>query len=537
MKAIYLVLLAVLSNVVIANKFYIDPVNGSNTGDGSVNLPWATIEDVITGNLIESYEYQTPYDTANPQLVIKNQGAPVKAGDTLLLFSGFHGKIYIENYINFDYINIIAANNQTPIISEIHLKSAKKWNIEGLTVSTEPYGYYPNDKLVFLESHNWFGPVSDIIISGCDIYSTATPWATSDDWVNKASDGIVVIADSVEVKNNFLTNIRFGISMQGDYIKSTGNTISNFSADGIRLLGSYNLIEKNTIKNCYDVDENHDDGIQAFTTGGIVVDYNIIRQNIILNYEDPNQDLLGPLQGIGCFDGPYSHWLIENNLIVVDHWHGISLYDADNCKIINNTVIDPTPDVSPGPSWIRIDYESNTSCDSCVVRNNAVNSLSLVADVVSSNNQILQSYSDYDSNFVDYANYDFHLISTSNLIDAGTFVDAPVVDIENTIRPQGEATDIGAYEYTGTNFVQNKNVNSSFKVYPNPANSYVVVLPGEYKNATIIVTNTNGEVLINKQSNFPVYINVSELSAGLYFLNVVDNNNVLYKSTFVKVDD
>ena len=66
------------------------------------------------------------------------------------------------------------------------------------------------------------------------------------------------------------------------------------------------------------------------------------------NYEDPNQPFRGTLQGLGCFDGFYIDWVIENNLVVTDHWHGISLCGAVNCRIVNNTVVDAN-DVSPGP--------------------------------------------------------------------------------------------------------------------------------------------------------------------------------------------
>ena len=34
-------------------------------------------------------------------------------------------------------------------------------------------------------------------------------------------------------------------------------------------------------------------------------------------------------------------WVIENNVVIVDHWHGITLGGARNCRIVNNTVIDP----------------------------------------------------------------------------------------------------------------------------------------------------------------------------------------------------
>jgi len=142
--------------------------------------------------------YVTPYDPNDPQLVTINPGASVKAGDTLMLYSGFHGKVILTNYINTNYITIINAPNNTPIIEKIHIQAGNKWRFKGLTISTEPFNYYLNDNLVFLESHNWQGPVANITIDSCYIYSTLSPWTDSLSWVNNASNGIQVKADSVK---------------------------------------------------------------------------------------------------------------------------------------------------------------------------------------------------------------------------------------------------------------------------------------------------------------------------------------------------
>ena len=45
----------------------------------------------------------------------------------------------------------------------------------------------------------------------------------------------------------------------------------------------------------------------------------VLRGNTIINYEDPGQPHRGTLQGIGCFDGMFVDWVIENNVVIVDH--------------------------------------------------------------------------------------------------------------------------------------------------------------------------------------------------------------------------
>ncbi|UCD52697.1 MAG: hypothetical protein JSW27_08675, partial [Phycisphaerales bacterium] len=133
--------------------------------------------------------------------------------------------------------------------------------------------------------------------------------------------------------------------------------------------------EYNTVKNCYNVNANHDDGFQSWSVGpggvgtGEVVGV-VLRGNTIINYEDPNQPHRGALQGIGCFDGTFVDWVVENNVVITDHWHGITLGGARGCLVINNTVLDRN-EQRPGPPWICIDRHKNgTAPVDCVVRNN-----------------------------------------------------------------------------------------------------------------------------------------------------------------------
>lgn len=533
-----IILLLVVSVNSFANKFYIDPVNGSSTGNGSISSPWKTLENVINQNLIESKSYVTPYDPNNPQLIVKNSGAPIKVGDTLMLYSGMHGIIDITNYINDDYISVMNVSGNSPILKKLHVQAGEKWIFQGAEISSEPYGDYLNDRLVFLETHSWQGPVSDITIKDCFIYSTNTAWQDSTNWVTKASDGIYIKGDSISIINNTISNIRFGISMSGDYINVSGNTINNFSGDGIRLLGSNNIVEKNIIKNCYAVDNNHDDGIQSFTTGGVIVNNNTVRQNIILNYEDPNQPLLGDLQGMGCFDGPFYNWQVENNLVIVNHWHGISFYGFINSKIINNTVLDPTPNTSPGPSWIKIEDISGYPSSGCVVQNNVTNAISVTSNTVTGNNTTFQTLSDYSSNFVDYANNDFHILPTSSLIDAADSSIAPNTDIEDSIRPSGPFPDIGAYEYQYPLFINTGSNIQGVKIYPNPFISFIDI-NGSKTISDIKVFNINGKLVKSFENIYlPTKLDLGSLNNGIYFIQTTDVvNNKQNTKTSLKISN
>ncbi|HFC00804.1 MAG TPA: hypothetical protein ENJ53_08380, partial [Phaeodactylibacter sp.] len=97
--------------------------------------PWKTLQEVVEQNLIESYQNTIhPYDPDNIQLAIKNEGAPIKAGDTLVLLNGLHGELVLANYNNTKTITIIAAEGQTPIVKKVLMQACKNWKLEGLTI-------------------------------------------------------------------------------------------------------------------------------------------------------------------------------------------------------------------------------------------------------------------------------------------------------------------------------------------------------------------------------------------------------------------
>ncbi len=445
----FLLSICFLWNTATAKVFYVDPANGSASGDGSRETPWKTIQQVVQNNLIESYSYVLPYNPKHPEVSLKNPGAPVKAGDTLLLFGGLHGELYLRGFVNKIPIIILAATGEKPVLKQIHLIGCKNWVLDGLSVSAEPYGKYPKGNLVFFETHNWHGPVSSVIMRNCEIFTAKEPWNNAAEWREKMANGISIYGDTITVENNVISNINFGIAARGEQLRVEGNSIVNFAGDGIRVLGSKGLYKDNVIMNCYKVNDNHDDGIQSYTTGGLRVDSNILSGNIILNYTNPEQALLGPLQGIGCFDGPYNDWVIENNIVMVEHWHGISFYGAHRCKIINNTVVDPTPDKKPGPSWIKIESHKNGSPSTdCIVKNNISNTLAIHAqNSLVGHNILLKSKEQYRTNFVDFDARDFHLRKGSICIDKGDDTYAPSKDKDGVMRPQGAHVDAGAYEY------------------------------------------------------------------------------------------
>lgn len=396
------------------NKAYhIDPNKGSMDGDGSADFPWLSLQAVIDSGWIAGWDAPE----SNPARQIKNPNAPVQAGDVLILYDGYHGEFNVRNHYNERPITIKAQTGHQPALKKVRLWDAENWRFDGLylsyTHSQEPE-HYP---LIDLDFHEGYGHCKDVEIYNCIIYSALeTRHWTADDWNAHAVNGIDVEGEQIRIENNYLLNINFGIGASGNHISVKNNTVKNFSGDGLRGIGSDLLFEANLVKNCYAVNGNHDDGFQSWSINDQPDRERVVlRRNVILNHEDPDQPHKGSLQGIGCFDGFFNDWTIENNLVVVDHWHGISLYGARRSIIQNNIVVDIN-DERPGPAWIMFhahkDGRPNVDCQ--VLNNICTDEGSDEVGVTIGNNRQV-SIDDYSSLFEDHESLDFRLMDPSIL--------------------------------------------------------------------------------------------------------------------------
>ena len=324
-----------LSGAVYATTYYADPASGNIANGGSSALPWSTLEEVISSGKI-------------------NLLAP---GDTLLLRNGYHGSITLSG--NNSLVKTIAAEDgQKPQISKLVLTSGSKWTIKGLTISPSFGTPYSGNIVTIAEG----GTTTDVILEDCFIYSVLNTSAwTATDWMNTYS-GIFQgrYGTNITLRNNYVYNMRFGIALCSFDSVCEGNVIADFSGDGIRTTRDGQTTQYNVIKNCYvdlaDGDANHDDAIQCFlfNVGTGQVNDLTIRGNVIMNHVDPAQKFSATMQGVGFFDGPLVNFLVEKNVVITDHWHGISLYDAQNCLIQNNTIYSYWWQTSGLKPWIQL---------------------------------------------------------------------------------------------------------------------------------------------------------------------------------------
>lgn len=306
--------------------YYADPATGSGRGDGSAARPWRTLEEVARARRLRS-------------------------GDTLLLGTGYHGDVTLEGE-NDEPVTIAAAPGREPRLGRLVLRRGRGWRIRGLAISPsfgeggeggegrerEPYR---GDIVVLAEG----GPSSDVVLEDCFVFTEldSSSW-TAKEWM-EAKSGIFSgrHGTGITLRNNHVLNTRFGIALSSPDSVCEGNVVRNFSADGIRVTRDGITLQYNVVRNIYvgsrDGDDNHDDGIQCFlfNKGTGTVRNVTIRGNILVQRDAGTEPPLATdMQGIGFFDGPLIDFVVEQNVVLVAHWHGVSLYDAQGCTIKDN---------------------------------------------------------------------------------------------------------------------------------------------------------------------------------------------------------
>ncbi len=494
-----------------ATNYYADPLSGNMSNNGSIGSPWSSLEDVM------------------------NSSNTFSSGDIIFLRTGNHGFPKI-NKLNTGYVEIMPQSGHTPIINRMYVGNASSsafWKINGLTIQTENVSAFPISLITL------YPTTSNIVIQNCTIQSTNNTTAyTRNDWRDKTNHAIRSQGSNHTIINNIIKNIAVGLSIESENTLISGNTIQYFTIDGIRGLASNCIYEGNTVKDnkaVFIYSENHYDGFQAYTccpVGTDTLKNVILRKNLIINCTDTTQEWRGPMQGMVGFDGYFENWTIENNIIITDHWHGITLLGAINCRIINNTVIDPY-DISPidtfdiqstpnhGPTWIKIAAHKNGNPSyNNIIRNNLTADMQNAVSIGAVDyNLLLGASSNYNSHFVDYSVLNYHLISSSSAIDAGTSTSAPVTDFDGNTRPNGLAVDVGAYEYQTPLKTPEHVIDNNVLIYPNPAKDFIMVKIVK-NTSSIIIKNALGQVFFEEKvgDEEEIKIDLKSFSSGVYFL-------------------
>jgi hypothetical protein len=467
------------------NTWYVDPVNGSMSGDGSAAHPWQTLAGVVNANLISSYRYSGSggYNWGAGTLYPLNPSAPIKAGDVIYLMSGNHGVVNLHGYENSGYITVQAAPGQTPVLSCLSAVGCSNWVFSGLTVQNTCTGGTATNigtlvgcsagtiDLVLLEDdESFYGPSNNIWFENNLVQAAPNldNW-TAAQWISNAPNGILVRNNYTTLINNTITNVRFPLGLYGaNNVLIYGNSIDNFGDDGIDYDGQHCTIQNNTVTNhIYIADPYHIDGMQGqyytpappanpntYVSNDWIIDSNVIMlRNRPLSIDDPVNNTM---QGIDNFCGghPWTNVSVTNNLVVSEHtWNGITFYSATNCNIINNTVIGADPG-TPGLPIARIVVYGTTTNN--VVRNNvamgygfSANGQTPIVGVTADHNitSVVGTATDPSLLYVTYNppyTFDAHPLPGGPLVGAGSPTLAPPYDIQGITRVP--PITVGAYD-------------------------------------------------------------------------------------------
>jgi parallel beta-helix repeat protein len=484
-----------------------------------VDFETAKANEIIVSNLTE----------------LQNAINNVQGGDTITLLNANYGALTISGKNNNSFVTIRANTGATPLFTSVNFNNSSYWQLIGVDIKPRYNSGADGKNAVNLDG-------SYLTLENCVInYSDDIAGWTAADWLSKTGNGIIMDGDNIIVINNTITAIDHGIACSSNNSLVSHNFIVNFRGDGIRGLGNDDVYEYNTIKNEFDVDDNHDDGFQSWSVGpgGVgtgTVNNVTIRGNTIINYEDANQSYKGNLQGIGLFDGMFENWIVENNLIITDHWHGISFYGAINCKIINNTVVDNNNEPEPDP-WIMVnDHKDGTPSSGVIVRNNIATDYSLTGGYTADHN-IEMTMNNASTYFVNPSGGtgNYHSIITSPAIDAGSSLNVPNTDKDGITRPQGNGFDIGCYEYTSATSVEEVISPSSFILYqnyPNPFNPITVISYRLPVSSSVIlkvydVLGNEVATLVDEYriaGSYEVAFDATDLTSGIYIYQLIVGN-------------
>lgn len=319
-----------------AATFHLDPVSGSLTNRGDAEQPWPGLEAVIRAGFIRAH------DRAGRPL---HPDGRAGAGDRLLLRSGYHGEAILDGYYLDAPLEVAAAEGQAPQLQRILLRGGCRWVFRGLEVSPFHGGSTSRAPIVAVLNHAHHGPADHVAVERCRVFSApdSSGWTTTNAWLEQACDGITLNGDHCRAVSNEVRNVAWGIQLGGVSNYAGYNLVENFRGDGLRAVNHHVVAEYNTIRNAFLVDGNHMDGIQGFHRGapGREVRGVVIRGNVIHRHLRPDAPWASPyLQGIGFFDGPFVDCVFEDNRVVADSYHGLSVYNAIRCRISGNTIED-----------------------------------------------------------------------------------------------------------------------------------------------------------------------------------------------------
>ena len=452
------------STAAAGSSYYVNGINGNDSNDGSFNHPWNTIEYAMkqpnpgdTVYIMAGVYYDTsitPWSancgTAGNVITYK----PYGDGEVIL---DAYGSDYLWGGILWldgkSYIRISGLTLRNGAAHGIYVECTGSNYCHNITIDNCTIYNCSDSAILFLGTGR---KINDIKIENNTIYDVENGWH------HDPSQEVISISNCgrYEVKDNYLYDYhKIGI---GSKAGCTRGSIHNNRMNTTRAvwtvdrLGSGPYVDAQST-NCNNISI-YDNVVWGNGTG-----YSIATEQG------------GTLQNIFIYNNIYNG--TQNAFQINDHTSSPGSHLKTNCMYINN-VVGESADVC-----FKV-TDKNTSFDDLTIRNNIFagntgfylsGGLKLKYHNVDHNLYDVSSSDYYGSNsingspqFVDPVRGNFHLLSTSPAINAGSSIDCPALDFDGISRPQGPAVDIGAFEYISGGDTTPPQISAISRVTSNP---------------------------------------------------------------------
>ncbi len=552
-----------------AQNLYVDKASGNNTNNGtSLVLAWKTIQYAMTKATAGSTIY-IKGGTYFENLTLNVSGT---AGNSITFTNYSNENVFIDGN-NTSGVLLSINSKSNIVIKGLVFQNCLGNNSGGIVVNGSSKNLsFKNNKI---QKINWTASLATIPGNS----DNSTPFVIYGDNASTAITNIAI--DSNELANN-ITGYSESMSLDGNVngFTITNNLVHDNGNIGILAAGNYKTssnpatdhARNGTIKNntCYRNTASY------ATSAGIYIDGG---KNILVeknkSYENGNGIEIGAEE-----NGTTDSITVKNNLIFNNQEVGLYVggYTTSttgqvlNCIIRNNTLFQNNS-LKDGTGEINMSKASNCVFENNVFYTNNQNTFMSVDNIspqtgnkfnyncwftpsnnannitVNWRNQTYNTFASYKTGTSLEANSmynnpgltnavlpapDLHLLSSSVCIDAGnsgTVISNGETDYEGKGRVIGVKIDIGAFEFNAPLGINNwQSFPENIILYPNPANDFFTI-ESESMIKEIILFNSLGEKVYSEKSFMQnkVDVNVSSLSSGFYFLNIINESGSIIK--------
>jgi hypothetical protein len=434
-KTCFIVCVAWMVHVdVYAKDYYVDPLKGSSSFTGTQEQPWRTLEEVFKVSRFFS------------------------PGDRIFLRRGYHGTPTVTG-VNTGMVSILAEEGHTPVFKWIRFSNAQKWHLQDVFIHAGAGVRDGQSALLEFINNSHENEVYNVWMG-----STAMPWGWEGDqkaWLAQQKTGVLITSGrgnrihGVHVMNVGNAMVVGTVDNIVEY-----NTVENFSRDGFVANGNNTIWQYNTLLNAVIADENgpsnpvHRDMFQTWNGAKTKM---VIRGNTFISSVDVSKKFIDPrIPVLALWDGPFSGYLIENNVIFTDNGAGIWMNAGTNNTIAHNTCTRVSSQSLREWPLIKIGQKTASSKKSSnnVVYNNIADGFSFLNNDNSSSvsfnqNNLVVRRDKYTQMFLKqtFPHRDVRLSKNALMaLDKGSVLSSASFDADMYERKQS-APDIGAYEY------------------------------------------------------------------------------------------